>query len=94
MKKSVSFLSFLFACLFLFTSFDSSSQNSEKSGLSADLLKVAEAKMQEHIDAGKLVGFSTLVIKNGQVAQRANLGFATEKLRNRCRTNLFLECTR
>lgn len=75
MKKSVSFLSFLVAFLLLVAS-NTGAQKFETSGLSAELLKVAEAKMQEHIDAGKLAGFSTLVIKDGQVVQRANLGFA------------------
>jgi CubicO group peptidase (beta-lactamase class C family) len=35
--------------------------------------------MQEYIDSGKLAGFSTLVIKDGQVVQRANLGFADKE---------------
>lgn len=78
MKKSVSFLSFLVAFLFLVAN-NTSAQKSETSVLSAELLKVAEAKMQKHIDAGKLAGFSTLVIKDGQVVQRANLGFADKE---------------
>lgn len=79
MKKSVSFLSFLVACLLLFVACNTSSQKSETPDLSAELLKVAETKMQEHIDAGKLAGFSTLVIKDGEVVQRANLGFADKE---------------
>lgn len=48
----------------------------ESVGLSSDKLKVAESKMQEYIDNGKLAGISTLVMKDGKVVQRANFGFA------------------
>jgi len=45
-------------------------------GISTDTFKIAESKMQEYIDSGKLAGISTLVIKEGKVVQRANFGFA------------------
>ncbi len=51
----------------------------ESVGLSSDSLKVAESKMQEYIDNGKLAGISTLVLKDGKIVQRANFGFADIK---------------
>ena len=48
----------------------------ESVGLSSDSLKLAETKMQEYIDQGKLSGISTMVIKNGITVERANFGFA------------------
>ncbi len=45
-------------------------------GLASDKLEIAENKMQEYIDDGKLAGISTLVMKNGKIVQRANFGFA------------------
>lgn len=79
MKKSVYYRTFLNVCLFLFVACNASSQKPETPNLSSDLLEVAETKMQVHIDEGKLAGFSTLVIKDGQVVQRANLGFADKE---------------
>lgn len=79
MKKTVSLLSFLVACLVLLVACSSGSKKIDKPELSTDLLKVAETTMQKHIDEGKLVGFSTLVLKDGEVVQRANLGFADKE---------------
>ncbi|WP_346861630.1 serine hydrolase domain-containing protein [uncultured Draconibacterium sp.] len=46
------------------------------SDISIDSLKAAEATIQSWVDEGKIAGFSTLVIKNGQEVQRANIGYA------------------
>lgn len=51
----------------------------ESVGLSSDTLKIAENKMQEYIDNGKLAGISTLVVKDGKVVQRSNFGFTDIK---------------
>lgn len=48
---------------------------SESVGLSSDTIKVAELRMQQYIDSGKLAGISTVVLKNGITIQRANFGF-------------------
>ena len=45
-------------------------------GLNGDSLKLAESVMQKYIDEGKLAGISTMVIKNGQMVERANFGYA------------------
>lgn len=55
------------------------SSTPESLGLYSDKLKVAENKMQEYVDQGKLAGISTLVIKDGKVVQRSNFGFADIK---------------
>jgi CubicO group peptidase (beta-lactamase class C family) len=46
------------------------------SEISIDSLKAAEAKIQSWVDEGKIAGFATLVIKNGQEVQRANIGYS------------------
>ena len=75
-KKTVFFL-----LIFSFFILNSCTENvksvtPESVGLSSDTLKVAETKMQEYIDQGKLSGISTMVIKNGITVERANFGFA------------------
>jgi len=45
-------------------------------GLNSDSLKLAEKVMQKYVDEGKLAGISTMVIKNGQMVERANFGYA------------------
>jgi len=69
---------FLIGSLALFTACNQSvkTNSPEAVGLSADSLELAEMKMQEYIDKGKLSGISTIVIKDGIMAQRANFGFA------------------
>ena len=59
----------------------------ESVGLSSDTLKIAESKMQEYVDNGKLAGISTLVIKDGKVVQRANFGFADIKTKSPIESN-------
>ena len=48
----------------------------ESVGLNGDSLKLAETLMQKYVDEGKLAGISTMVIKNGQMVERANFGYA------------------
>ena len=48
----------------------------ESVGLSSDTLDLAQAKMQQYIDSGKFAGISTLIMKNGEIIQRANFGYA------------------
>ncbi len=48
----------------------------ESVGLNSDTLKLAERKMQEFVDAGKLAGISTMIIKDGKMVERENFGFA------------------
>ncbi len=80
MKKSVFFYSLLigFACLLVSCS-NTRSVTPESLGLSSERLAAAETRMQEHIDAGHLAGFSTLVIKDGSEVQRSNLGYADKE---------------
>ena len=59
----------------------------ESVGLSSDTLKVAESKMQEYVDNGKLAGISTLVMKDGKIVQRANFGFADNKTQSPIENN-------
>lgn len=77
--KKITSLQILFIALFLF--FVSCSSRTDKStpeslGFSSDSLKLAETKIQEFVDEGKVAGFSTLVLKDGKVVQRGNFGFA------------------
>ncbi len=76
MQKIVFF--FFILSFFLLNSCSESSKTvtPESVGLSSDTLKLAEQKMQEYIDLGKLSGISTMVIKNGKTVERANFGFA------------------
>ena len=48
----------------------------EKVGLSSDSLNLAQMRIQEFLDSGKFAGISTLVIKEGKIVHRSNLGFA------------------
>lgn len=48
----------------------------EKVGLSSDTLEVANLKMQEYIDNGKLAGIATLVMKDGKIVQSRQLGYS------------------
>jgi len=48
----------------------------EKVGLSSDTLALAAQKMQEYVDQGKMAGISTLVMKDGKIAQRERFGFS------------------
>ena len=48
----------------------------EKVGLSGDTLQLASMKMKEYVDEGKIAGISTLIMKNGELVQRENYGFA------------------
>ncbi len=75
---------FLFTSILLFVFFVS--QNSctqstkivtpEDVGLSSNTLELANQKMQEYIDEGKLAGISTMIIKNGEMVNRKDFGFA------------------
>ncbi len=75
---------FLFTSILLFVFFVS--QNSctqstkivtpEDVGLSSNTLELANQKMQEYVDEGKFAGISTLIIKNGEMVNRKNFGFA------------------
>ncbi len=77
MKKHTLLVLFSFGILTLFHACSSSNSGSPESlGISIDSLKAAEVKIQTWVDEGKIAGFSTLVIKNGQEVQRANVGFA------------------
>lgn len=80
MKKTVSLFSYFLVLSILFMGCSSPKKSTpEALGISSELLNAAQAEMQKSIDDGKLVGFSTMVIKNGQVVQRANLGFADKE---------------
>jgi len=77
--KKITMSQILFIALFVF--FVSCNGKADKStpeslGFSSDSLKLAETKIQEFVDEGKVAGFSTLVLKDGKVAQRGNFGFA------------------
>lgn len=78
MKKIISINSILFGLLIFLISCNQTSKSgtSESVGISSDTLELVEKSMQEYIDSGKLAGISTLVLKNGQLVQRANFGFS------------------
>lgn len=77
MKTSVYFF---IGCLILFVACNNKdSITPESVGISSEQLAVAEAEVQKSIDEGKLVGFSTLVIKDSKVVQQANLGYADKE---------------
>ena len=75
---------YLFTSILLFVFFVS--QNSctqstkivtpEDVGLSSDTLELANRKMQEYVDEGKFAGISTMIIKNGEMVNRKDFGFA------------------
>lgn len=48
----------------------------ESVGLSSDTLELANMKMQEYIDSGKFAGISTLIMKDGKIAQKEFFGYA------------------
>lgn len=48
----------------------------ESVGLSSDTLELANLKMQEYIDSGKMAGISTMILKNGKIIQNEFFGFA------------------
>lgn len=61
--------------------FSACSQNNkvtspESVGISSDTLLLADKKLQEYIDEGKLAGISTMVVKNGVVVQNEYYGYA------------------
>lgn len=62
--------------LILALSFSCSTPSDAVSGLSADTLKLAEAKMQAYVDEGKLSGISVLVLKDGRTAYQKTFGLA------------------
>lgn len=51
----------------------------ESVGLSSDTLEQANLKMQEYIDSGKFAGISTLIMKDGKIAQKQFFGSADLK---------------
>ncbi len=51
----------------------------ESVGLSSDTLELANLKMQEYIDSGKFAGISTLIMKDGKIAQKQFFGSADLK---------------
>lgn len=51
----------------------------ESVGLSSDTLELANLKMQEYIDSGKFAGISTLIMKEGKIAQKRFFGSANLK---------------
>lgn len=51
----------------------------ESVGLSSDTLELANLKMQEYIDSGKFAGISTLILKDGKIAQKRFFGSANLK---------------
>lgn len=78
MKKLIRLTIPLAALLILIASCGQSSLTTtpEKVGLSSDTLEVANLKMQEYIDNGKLAGIATLIIKDGKIVQNRQLGYA------------------
>lgn len=79
MKKLFTLSIPLAALLILITSCGQSSLTTtpEKVGLSSDTLEVANLKMQEYIDNGKLAGIATLIMKDGKIVQSRQLGYAS-----------------
>jgi hypothetical protein len=67
------------------------SSTPESLGLYSDKLKVAENKMQEYVDQGKLAGISTLVMKDGKVVQRSILVLLILKIKVLLKTIPFSE---
>jgi len=78
MKKLFQLSILLAAMLILIVSCGQSSLTTtpEKVGLSSDTLEVANLKMQEYIDNGKLAGIATLVMKDGKIVQNRQWGYA------------------
>jgi len=62
--------------LILALSFSCNIPSDAVSGLSADTLKLADAKMQAYVDEGKLSGISVLVLKDGETAYQKTFGLA------------------
>ena len=75
MKRMNALLSILFSALVLLASCNQPF-TPESVGISSDTLALANAKMQEYIDDGKLAGISTMVMKNGKVVQNEYFGYA------------------
>lgn len=48
----------------------------ESVGLSSDTLELANLKMQAYIDSGEFAGISTLIVKDGKIAQKRFFGSA------------------
>ncbi|HDR51541.1 MAG TPA: class A beta-lactamase-related serine hydrolase [Mariniphaga anaerophila] len=82
MKRFKPVLLILVSVVLIQVSCSQPNKNDKLSGLSADTLQLAHAKLQEYIDQEKLAGISALIYKDGKTVYRENLGFAdleTEK---------------
>ena len=75
MKRFNSLSVILFSAFVLFESCNQI-VTPESVGISSDTLLLADKKMQEYIDGGKLAGISTMVVKSGLVVQNKYYGYA------------------
>lgn len=78
MKRFNSLSVILFSVFVLFASCSQNNKTAtpESVGISSDTLLLADKKMQEYIEEGKLAGISTMVVKNGLVVQNKYYGYA------------------
>lgn len=71
------YVALLIALALIFTiSISCNNVSQSHSGLSADTLNVADAKMQSYVDEGKLSCISVLVIKDGKAVHQGTFGLA------------------
>lgn len=76
MKRFYPVLFLLVSVILIQFSCSQPKKNNELSGLSADTLQLAKAKLQEYIDQGKMAGISALIYKDGKTVYRENFGYA------------------